>query len=390
MKEDTLSLLPLYLVVFSAFFDTHAQMPVLAPYAMTLGATPFLLGLVIGSYSFFNIIGNFAGGFTIDRKSWKMPLFFGLFGVSLVLLLYTQAGNTYQLIIIRAGHGFMGGFLIPSALACLTVDKDGETYHGRRLPLFGVSIGLAAVTGPLFAGFIAGRFNYPTVYFGLALVMFAATFAAFTLIRKKSYVPLNCNHSSITFWEIATITKIKAAFIFAFGTMGSTGTLASFLPSLAEDAGLSPAQTGMLFATFALVAIAAQLTWPKIFKPLLGKDCRGCALGLITLALAMVIAVLFRTLPALFCSLALFGIGFGISFQGMLSLVIGGSLPSWRGRAIGLFFAVYSLGVAIVPPLGGLIWQYKASLFPFYTAILISLYCSLAGYRICSSNKERL
>ncbi len=388
MKENTLSLLPLYLVVFSAFFDTHAQMPVLAPYAISLGATPFLIGLVIGTYSFFNIAGNFAGGLTIDRRSWKLPLFLGLLGVSLILLLYTQAVNPYQLILIRASHGFMGGFLVPSALACLTIDKAGEANHGQRLPLFGASIGLAAVSGPLFAGFIAGRFNYSTVYYGLALVMFTATFTAFTLIRRKSYTPLNCNYPGISFGRIAAVREIKAAFIFAFGTMGSTGTLASFLPSLAQDTGLNPAQTGMLFANFALVAIVTQLIWPKIFKPLLKKDCQGCTLGLIIMALALVIAILFSTLTTLFCALALFGLGFGISFQGMLGLVIEGSLPPWRGRAIGLFFAVYSLGVAIVPPLGGLIWQYILPLFPFYTAALISLFCSLAGYKVCSDKRR--
>lgn len=390
MKENTLSLLPLYLVVFSAFFDTHAQMPVLAPYAISLGATPFLIGLVIGAYSFFNIAGNFAGGLTIDRRSWKVPLFLGLLGVSLILLLYTQAVNAYQLILIRASHGFMGGFLIPSALACLTIDQTGETNHSRRLSLFGVSIGLAAVSGPLFAGFIAGRFDYSTVYYSLAVIMFAATFTAFTLVRRKSSAPLNCNYPVISFRRIAAVTEIKAAFIFAFGTMGSTGTLASFLPSVAKDAGLNPAQTGMLFANFAMAAIVTQLIWPKIFKPLLKKDCRGCTLGLIIMALALVMAILFNTPTALFCAMALFGLGFGISFQGMLGLVIKGSLPPWRGRAIGLFFAVYSLGVALVPPLGGLIWQYILPLFPFYTAAMISLFCSLAGYQVCREKKERL
>jgi MFS family permease len=86
-------MLPVYLIIFFSFFDTHAQMPVLAPYANTLGATPFMLGLVVGAYSFFNITGNFSSGIWIDRVNWMPPLFTGLIGVSLILALYPQAGS---------------------------------------------------------------------------------------------------------------------------------------------------------------------------------------------------------------------------------------------------------------------------------------------------------
>jgi MFS family permease len=113
----------------------------------------------------------------------------------------------------------------------------------------------------------------------------------------------------------------------------------------------------MLFATFALTAIAVQAAWPSIFKPLLQTDRRGGSAGLLILALSLTIAASAVSSITIFLALALFGIGFGFSFQGMLGLVISGSDLEWRGRAIGLFFAVYSLGVAIVPPLSGLIWQ---------------------------------
>ncbi len=388
MKKDFLSLLPLYLVVFSAFFDTHAQMPVLTPYALTMGATPFMLGLVFGAYSLFNIAGNFTGGATIDHKGWKIPLLWGLFSVSSILLLYTQANNAYQLIAIRAAHGFMGGFLIPAALACLTLDEGSKPLQGQRLAFFGMAIGLAAVVGPLFSGFIASRFNYEAVYLGLALLMFAAAFSAILFTRNNSCRIDRHELISISFKQIALDRRIRGAFIFAFGTMGSTGTLATFLPVLAGDSGLSPAQTGMLFATFALVAMVVQYIWPLAIKPVLLHSYRGCTIGLIFLALAMILTASLKNSPALFCGLALYGIGFGLSFQGMLGLVIEGSKPAWRGRAIGLFFAVYSLGVALVPPLSGLIWQYFLILFPFYTAALISLLCAMAGH-IISGGKKR-
>lgn len=388
MKKDFLSLLPLYLVVFSAFFDTHAQMPVLTPYALTMGATPFILGLVFGAYSLFNIAGNFSGGSAIDHKGWKIPLLWGLFSVSSILLLYTQASNAYQLIAIRAAHGFMGGFLIPAALACLTTDEESQPLQGQRLAIFGMAIGLAAVIGPLFSGFVASRFSYQAVYLGLAFLMFTAAFSAILFTRNYSYKIHKRELKSVSFKQIAMDRRIRGAFFFAFGTMGATGTLATFLPVLAGNSGLSPAQTGMLFATFALVAIVVQYIWPLAIKPVLLHSYRGCTIGLTLLALAMILTASLNNSSALFCGLALYGIGFGLSFQGMLGLVIEGSMPAWRGRAIGLFFAVYSLGVALIPPLSGLIWQHLSILFPFYSAALISLLCVLTGH-ITSGDKKR-
>jgi MFS transporter, DHA1 family, multidrug resistance protein len=356
-------------------------MPVLAPYATTLGATPFMLGVVVGSYSFFNIIGNFVGGAAIDHKGWKLPLLLGLVGVSLVLFFYTCAENAGQLALIRAGHGFMGGILVPAALACLTVDSDNAAFQGQRLAYFGASIGLAAVTGPLTAGIIAGRHGYPAVYFTLAALMLLATFTAFKLTRSSATCKSSYISPRISLKQIADSPKLQGAFVFAFGTMGSTGTLASFLPTRAALLGLNSAQTGMLFATFAFTAIIIQMLWPSILKQKLKYDYRGCALGLILISTSLTLAATLSSTGSLFGALALFGLGFGFSFQGMLGLVMAGSQLTWRGRAIGLFFAVYSFGVAIVPPLSGLIWQRIPVVFPFYIAAAIALLCIVLGLK---------
>ena len=34
-----------YLIVFFSFFDLFSQLPVMSPFALSLGASPFLIGL---------------------------------------------------------------------------------------------------------------------------------------------------------------------------------------------------------------------------------------------------------------------------------------------------------------------------------------------------------
>jgi len=168
--------------------------------------------------------------------------------------------------------------------------------------------------------------------------------------------------------------------------MGGTGTLASFLPTQAEMLGFNSALTGMLFATFALFAIILQSCWPLLRRKAITTDQQGGAAGLLVLSSGLVLGALTANAILIFFTLALFGIGFGLAFQGMLGLVISGSEQQWRGQAISLFFAVYSLGVALLPPLGGLIWQQWPAFFPFYTAALNAVFCAFCGYKIAMKN----
>ncbi|MFU8794329.1 MAG: MFS transporter [Dethiobacteria bacterium] len=389
VKRQTVQLsgmLPVYLIIFFSFFDTHAQMPILAPYASTLGATPFIIGIVVGAYSFFNITGNLTSGIWIDRTNWKLPLFTGLAGVSVILALYPQAGSTTILILIRAAHGYMGGILVPAALACLTNRTNAEGQN-KNLAVFGAAIGLAAVTGPVFAGIVANNYGYTTVYYSMAGMMATATIFSYMSLYRQNQLPCSQVKPLISFRLISGKPHIRSAFFYALGTMGSTGTLASFLPTKTAMLDLNPAETGLLFATFALTAIAVQVAWPSFFKALFREDHRGGAVGLLILSFALTLAASAPSARVLFLALVLFGTGFGFSFQGMLGLVISGSDLEWRGRAIGLFFAVYSLGVAAVPPLSGLIWQNISIFFPFYTAAFIALCCMAAGYKIIQVKK---
>ena len=78
-----------YLIVFFSFFDLFSQLPVMSPFAFSLGATPFLVGLAVGMYSFSNTIGNIISGFMTDKKGPYLILVLGIFASALSLFLYS-------------------------------------------------------------------------------------------------------------------------------------------------------------------------------------------------------------------------------------------------------------------------------------------------------------
>ncbi|MBF6633962.1 MAG: MFS transporter, partial [Planococcus sp. (in: Bacteria)] len=52
----------IYLIIFFAFFDLFAQLPIMSTYAVSLGASPFIAGLAVGMYSLSNTFGNVISG----------------------------------------------------------------------------------------------------------------------------------------------------------------------------------------------------------------------------------------------------------------------------------------------------------------------------------------
>src|SRR5690625_985987 len=75
----------IYLFILVSFIDTFSQLPIVSPYALSLGAIPLVIGLIIGAYSFTNIIGNIISGYYIDNKGVKGVASIGLLATAFIL-----------------------------------------------------------------------------------------------------------------------------------------------------------------------------------------------------------------------------------------------------------------------------------------------------------------
>lgn len=362
-----------FLLVYFLFFDTHFQLPILAPFARSLGATPFLVGLIVGFYSFFNILGNLISGHLIDSRLWKKPVTAGILLITVSLFTYALAPTPLILLLVRALHGFGGGLVIPATMVYLTKTSfnTGLSDLSRKMSFYGISIGIASLTGPPLAGILALHFGYERSYTLLAVLMAVATLLVILFwegdepsFSRKIKLP---DH----FKNIMGSVYLRFACRLVFALMGATGTLASFLPFKAEALLASPALTGGLFATFAATAIVLQMFWPLLAARF--KLVHSALAGTGFLVAALFLLYYVATLTAAFYSIALYGLGFGLLFPALLELVARGSQPEWKGLATGIFFVFFSLGVALVPPLGGLLLQSRAAISPFLTAAVVSL-----------------
>jgi MFS transporter, DHA1 family, multidrug resistance protein len=389
-KTENVKSVPIYLTVYASFFDIHAQLPILALFAAAVGADPFWIGAIVGIYSVFNIIGNGLSGMAIDRWGWRKPLLFGLILVNLALYGYQLVDSTFSLLLIRGFNGFAGGILIPTTLSALAPEsgKSFKAEHTRSVSFFGISVGLAALTGPPFAGIISNIYSFKAAYLGIALLMSAATIFTLFFTKEKERVvapPFTLEKKSMYF-RLPAVSL--TACLLSFALMGGTGTLAAFMPIIARSRGFSQGGIGMLFGLFAMMVVLLQ-AW-RASKNNLNVKPFHLAIGGISAIVMALFTIHVAVGQIMFAAaILLYGFGFGIVFPTILIMVMQGISAEKKGIITGIFFAFYSLGTAVVPPIAGYIWQRLPNFSPPLTAIIIIVLLTLmAGYFHRIAQKE--
>ncbi|WP_203362634.1 MFS transporter [Bacillus sp. REN10] len=342
-----------YIIVFFSFFDLFTQLPIMSPFAESLGATPLLTGLVVGIYSFSNTIGNVVSGFLTDRKGAFRILFIGLLLTSVSLLLYRLAVDAWSLLAVRFLHGLLAGFIVPAAFTYLA-NAATEGKKGKSSAISGAFVGLAAVIGPAFSGIMASRTSEVAVLTVTAIGMLILAVVSLLFLRnnvRASMEPKTKQTMLVrAFFQEANVVK---AFIGAFLLMFSQGVLAYMLPLKVIHLGFDAQTSGMLLSTFGVTAILIFLLPTNRLFDLI-QPMWTLAFGMSAMGLSLILLSQFDDTSFLYLCMVLYGIGFAFLFPSLNSLLVQAIAPAHRGKAYGYFYAFFSLGVVIGSGLTGL------------------------------------
>ncbi|MBU9721408.1 MULTISPECIES: MFS transporter [Bacillaceae] len=343
----------LYTLIIVAFLDTFIQLPVISPYAQSLGASNMLTGMIIAIYSLANMVGNAISGHWIDRYGRKRILSFGMFFVAITLLLYPFANTGWELFFTRLIHGLAGGALIPAAFAYLG-DLSPSKRRGKSMAFTGACIGTAAIIGPALGGMISARFSIDTVFIFVAVLFFVTAISS-ALILKESFKPAERKEVSIhDFKHLLKNPLMLQAAISGFSLMVSMGVLTYSLPLKMEALGWSSSVTGILISTFGIIAIIIFITpLNRWFDRLSPQTFIIWGLGCVSLSLFSL--SLFDHIAFITTIMIVYGIGFSFIFPSMNRIVVEISRKSDRGKAFGIFYASFSLGVVFGSFMAGVV-----------------------------------
>jgi MFS family permease len=354
----------LYMFLFLAFFDLHAQYPVLTPFAISLGAAPTFIGWMMGIYALTHLPGNLLAGNLIDRHGSRRYIIFSLTAAGVILLLQAHVQLPWQLLVLRSISGFVLAFLSPACLALLASLSRDPVTQGKYMSGHGVVHTLASVLSPAAGAFIVAKAGFSGTFQSLGwLLIFTGLMAFLSLPKplsatakdKGQAVPINSGTP-------ARLPFSLRLYLIPFAIACSQGILFFEIP-LRESGLASIMSTGLLFS---VISLGALVTLSMLFLNRYAPHFR-VAIGVLGLAICFYALAAAHQVPITIILFAL-GLAKGLLFPALSSLFIELSGGGRLGKVFSLQSIAMSLGSFVGPVAAG---QLRTVVSPYFIAFLM-------------------
>lgn len=379
----------LYLFLFVAFFDLHAQYPMLTPFAISLGAAPSFIGLVMGMYSLTHLPGNLLAGYGVDRFGSRFFIAASLSGAGLLLVLQSRVTDPWHLLYIRSVSGFVLAFLSPACLSLLAKIAKNHVQQGKLMAGNGLVHTIASVVSPAAGAWLAAKIGFTQSFLILGWILLATGLASLWFVRDpapeapsgRTPVPAGGGQAAAGANASASIGAEPAhaagngtaaasgaerfpwtVFLLPIAIACSQGILAFELPLLsASEDGLMT--TGLMFS---VVSLGSLSTLSLLFLQRYLPYARSIA-GLMMLAVAYYGIAAGWPIP-LMAMLFVIGMAQGVIFPAMTSFLLQLSGPTRFGRTFSYMSIAMSVGSFLGPVLAG---AARSHLSPFFLGFAV-------------------
>ncbi len=375
--KPTRSFVYLCLVGLCCFISYDmVRRPALALLADSLGANPFMVGMMVALSTITGIFLKLPMGLLSDIVNRQRLIIGGVLAFALPPFFYPFISDLSTLGILRLIHGLATAMFTPLALAMVA-----EWYAQQRGEAFGWYTSATqggGLLGPMIGGFIVYQYGFTPVFlfasvFGILAVVF------FLLIPQSSSVSRAQEHSLVTVWpemreglrRVVQSPPILITSLAEAAKMVGNGTLMAFLPLYGLVIGLNAAEIGVLFGVQAFTSF--------ISKPFMGRmSDQGSrqpliVSGLILCALMVMLIPHIQGYPLLLLVAGAFGFGEAVVTSSTTALVADLSHAKGLGAGMGLRGTIMDIGHAGGPLLAGLLIHqlgYEAGFFCIGTILL--------------------
>lgn len=335
------------------WFSLYAYVAELSTYASTLGATYRMIGLISGSYGLTQLLLRISLGVFSDMLGKrKIFIILGL-GISAISALITFfSPSQYSLLITRSLAGISASTWVLFTVMFSSYFKNNETTKA-----IGIMNSYNAI-GQLFAMAIGGFVSY---YFGTRYLFLLAALGAITglftsLFIYEEKVVIVKTHLK-DFIEVAKNRQLQIVSILAILSQVITfATAFGFVPILAKNLGAENYQLSILTALAIIPAIFISRLSGSFFPNHLGRR-NTINIGFIISALLCLVMPWINSLKILYIAQALSGVGRSFTFPLLMGLGIEQIEQPKRATAMGIFQAIYGIGMVFGPIFLGFVAQ---------------------------------
>ncbi|MEJ2724162.1 MAG: MFS transporter [Deltaproteobacteria bacterium] len=360
----------LILITFTFNFIRYGMVfPLIPLVAHDLGASPAVIGLIVGAFSLLSFfLAVPIGGFT-DRAGVKGMIALGVFCNIASALLLLHSNHVMILIAsqILGGIGFQL-HIVSSQAYIARIDSPFRRERAFGYLTFSAAVG--QTLGPVLGGLVASRYGYYDAFLGVLL------FSAMGLVvlglqgsngrQADRYSIVQDLKQAVS---VLSDSRMLAVLAFTFVIIFAVSLRTSFLPVLLLKRGLSEADVGLLISLFAGSMTVVRPFVGRIFGFFSRKDIM--AFSVLTVAAGVgSIPALHSSFPTAF-AMCVFGLGFGLTQPLSMVMVADLADSGHSGLIMGLRFMVITLGNLSGPVLLGLLAEGINLEAPFYASALV-------------------
>ena len=334
------------------WFSMYTYVPILTPYVEALGGTLFTAGVVVSSYGLAQLLVRIPIGVWSDRLgNRKLFILGGLACATVSSIGFYMSDSVLMALLFRTLSGIAAGSWVAFTVLFTGYFNPHEAPRAMGVISFYASVAQMAATA--LGGFVAQAYGWHAPFALGALGGLAGLLAAVSIretrLPQRPKMEIGSLLRVARHWSLLSVSLLAA-----LSQCVTFTTMFGFTPLYAAHIHASKGQLGLLtFFTTLPNAVAGYLSGTVLAR-WMGE--RATAAAGFVLAAAGTAAIPFtHTVAALLVTQAINGFGQGVAMPMLMGLSVRSVPMSERATAMGVFQAVYSLGMFGGPLLVGLI-----------------------------------
>ena len=362
-----------YVILGSLFwwFSLYIYVPVLPIYSKDLGSSLQFIGIIVGSYALGQILFRIPIGYLSDRlKSRK--LFSVLSGiVSFLGSAYLFiSNNPNEVLIGRTITGVAAAGWVAISVYYSSFFPRNERFKSSTIILS--SNMLSVFLGTFLSGYISDLISIKTCF--LLSMVSAILSSILFLISKEKPFDTKSEFSTIQFINLLRNKLLICLCLIGIFIQFITFSINfSYFPIYLNKLSFSDSIVGNLVAFYTLASFIGTISSPRLIKKF--GLWRIFIYSAILIGLTTLITPLFENLFLLIFLRLIGGVGGGIIFSSCMSSIVRGFQENYQASAMGIFQAVYAIGMFLGPILSGVIGSYinLESVFIFSSSVTLPI-----------------
>jgi DHA1 family tetracycline resistance protein-like MFS transporter len=387
-------IIPIFLIVLVDVLGMTIILPLLPFYSESLGATPFVVGMIFSVYGLCQFIAGPILGQASDKVGRKKILVLSQIGTCIGFIMLAFSNSLFLIFLARIIDGLTAGNIsvAQAYISDVTEAKDRTKAFG----ILGSAFSLGFIIGPAISGLLA-KFgpHYPIIL--AACLSGVSIIATMTILPKTEIIAQSGPRNKfaakniqkyLNMKEVAPLLLQFFAFIFAFSFFMSGFAMFCGEKFMYEEKHFGPQQIGWLFTFIGCLSLVVQLGLLKRLSQAWGEK-KLIFIGFLSMCLGYFFIGEITLIPFLLAALVLNTFGSAVLRPAITSEITKNIPRDQQGAILGVTQSLQSIAQIVSPLIGGYLigaghlsgWAWTCSGIAF-CGILLMFFQHKAGKKV--------